>query len=57
MNNRVEIPAYTDAWMQGDRYGTILKCVRGADGSLVLSVQLDKSGKIVKVISADTRDI
>ena len=28
MSQRVQIPAYTDRWMMGDRYGTIVKISR-----------------------------
>ncbi len=46
---RVQIPAYTDRWMMGDRYGEVVKIVKGtgllADAELV-HVKLDKSGKV-----------
>ena len=50
---RVQIPAYTDRWMMGDRYGTIVKRTRGKSGVLILHVLLDKSGKTIKVVSDD----
>jgi len=53
---RVQIPAYTDRWMRGDRFGTIVKRSRDKGGSLVLHVLLDKSGKIIKVIADDCQD-
>ena len=28
MTTRVQIPAYTDRWMMGDRYGTIVRTSR-----------------------------
>ena len=60
MTERVQIPAYTDAWMKGDRYGEIVKVVRSkklrnrfGDLQEVASVKLDKSGKTVRVIFDD----
>ena len=58
MSNRVEIPVYTDRWMMGDRYGTVVKhSVSPETGRTVLHVQLDKSGRTVKVVSDDCKDI
>jgi len=54
---RVEIPAYTDHWMKGDRYGMIVKQSKTVDNRLILHVLLDKSGKTTKVMSDDCRDI
>lgn len=68
---RVEIPAYTDRWMMGDRFGEVIRTsrrrsvgVRAAlltnarpsfDGLEVAHVKLDKSGKTVRVILDDCR--
>ena len=57
ISNRVQIPAYTDHWMKGDRFGTIIKTSRSKDCVTVLHVLLDKSGKTVKVISDDCGDV
>lgn len=50
---RVEIPAYTDRWMMGDRYGDVVLTgrLRNAKGVLsdIVKVKLDKSGKTVRV--------
>ena len=60
---RVQIPAYTDHWMRGDRYGTIVKItyVPTANvlhgGKAIAHVKLDKSGKIAKFWSDDCQDI
>ena len=72
---RVEIPAYTDRWMMGDRYGEIvgIKLARPKGGRALLltnarhqlllgdigiaRVKLDKSGKTVRVVLADCRDL
>ena len=59
---RVQIPAYTDRWMQGDRYGVIVKVTKktvsnGKPDGFVLReiahVKLDKSGKTTKVVLDD----
>jgi len=52
---RVQIPAYTDRWMMGDRYGEIIKHSKRhtSKGELIVHVKLDKSGKTVRVILAD----
>ena len=50
---RVQIPAYHDRWMMGDRYGEVVKTWEvslGAGRSTErASVLLDKSGKKVTV--------
>ena len=65
MTDRVQIPAYTDRWMMGDRYGEIVKIVtRTRPGEIniegvnkpwcqIAHVKLDKSGKIVRVLLND----
>jgi len=60
---RVQIPAYTDRWMMGDRYGEIVKITKRwkhredtpgkVDIFEVAHVKLDKSDKVVRVILAD----
>jgi len=57
---RVQIPAYTDRWMMGDQYGTVIKITKskviaklGQSPAKIASVLLDKSGKTVKVILDD----
>ena len=65
---RVQIPAYTDRWMMGDRTGEIVGSKklpwekihesirpRGQAGDLVeiSRVKLDKSGKTISVINMD----
>lgn len=47
---RVQIPAYTDAWMQGDRYGVLLGVAKG-----VARVRLDMSRRVVRVNADDCR--
>lgn len=56
---RVQIPAYTDRWMMGDRFGEVVKTsIRHVPGrtewdQTVAHVKLDVSGKTVKVILDD----
>lgn len=56
---RVQIPAYTDRWMMGDRYGEVTKTYRGKSVDRygnrieVVKVKLDKSGVIVCAILDD----
>jgi hypothetical protein len=61
---RVQIPAYTDRWMMGDRYGEVVKTStmkahkekgqhRPDDEVEIAHVKLDKSGKTVRVILND----
>ena len=61
--NRVQIPAYTDRWMMGDRYGTLIKVTKSRPGAAaergikgpieIAHVELDKSGKTVRVVLDD----
>jgi hypothetical protein len=57
-NQRVQIPAYTDRWMMGDRYGEIVKITKsktdkhGADWEIA-HVKLDKSGKTLRFVLTD----
>lgn len=56
---RVQIPAYTDRWMMGDRYGEVVKVAkaRRSDGKEVAHVKLDKSGKTIKVLFEDCTEV
>lgn len=53
---RVQIPAYHDMWMKGDRYGNVVRqdtlMVDGVAKDRV-SVLLDNSNKIVRVLLDD----
>jgi len=42
VGSRVELAPHLDAWMRGDRYGTVSKVGRR---TLTVSVKLDKSGR------------
>lgn len=64
---RVQIPAYTDHWMKGDRFGEIVSILKrwdhypDKDGVIpvertmrhIATVKLDKSGKTVRVLLDD----
>ena len=67
---RVQIPAYTDRWMMGDRYGEVVKVTthreryvgvpsqRSKESTYEIAhVKLDKSGKTVKCIFADCTEV
>jgi len=53
MNERVQIPAYTDRWMMGDRYGVIVRITQDRYGKEIAHVRLDKSGFTVRVVLID----
>ena len=53
---RVQIPAYHDAWMMGDRYGEVVEQltsrIKGMNRRAsveIVKVRLDKSGKTIRV--------
>lgn len=54
---RVEIPAYMDRWMMGDRFGVVTKLTErnGPGGPTIAHVLLDKSGKLVRVVYDECR--
>jgi len=55
---RLQIPAYTDRWMMGDRFGDLLEVIRRKDDNVELAyVKLDKSGKTVCVYLADCTEV
>lgn len=53
---RVEIPAYTDRWMMGDRMGEVIKITRrkiNNEMTDIAHVKLEISGKTIQVIYDD----
>jgi hypothetical protein len=56
---RVQIPVYTDRWMRGDQYGTVVKVVRlpKSGAREIAHVKLDKSGKTVRVLLNDCKEV
>jgi len=55
IGERVELPAHSDRWMMGDRFGEVthIKTLNG--GEVHLTVKLDKSGKSMIYREADCR--
>lgn len=49
---RVEVPAYSDAWMRGDRFGEVIRYIRQTRMTVV---RLGKSGKSQRFLDADLR--
>lgn len=50
VGTRVQIPAWTDRWMRGDRYGVIVtRPHRGGKPSMLGTwfVRMDRSGRVV----------
>jgi hypothetical protein len=61
---RVQIPAYTDRWMMGDRYGAVVRISRKrivypdrAEMRDVAHVKLDKSGKTMRFLLSDCVEV
>ena len=50
---RVQIPAYTDRWMMGDRFGDVVKTTRNKAGTEIAHVRLDLSNKTIRVLLDD----
>ena len=48
IGTRVQIPAFYDRWMRGDRYGTVEKVYRPAGNSdcHMAKVHMDKCGRV-----------
>jgi hypothetical protein len=55
---RVQIPAYTDRWMMGDRYGEVVKITKWShDDREIATVKLDKSRGVIRVILDDCTEV
>lgn len=50
---RIQVPAYTDAWMKGDRFGDIVGQGRTPGGGVYYRVKLDKSGRTGCFVAGD----
>lgn len=61
MNFRVQIPAYTDRWMMGDRFGEVVAIralVKGEHaGREAYTVLLDRSGAHRTYLADDCRPV
>lgn len=44
VGSRVQLHPATDAWMQGDKYGEVVKV-----GTKYVHVRMDRSGRVLKV--------
>lgn len=55
VGQRVGVPAYTDAWMEGDRYGVVAHTHPAGAYFLPewVTVRLDKSGREQKFVASD----
>ena len=56
MAERVQIPAYTDRWMMGDRFGEVIHIWSPKSLAPVARVKLD-SGKTVRVFYDDCKPV
>ena len=64
---RVQIPAYTDRWMMGDRFGEVVKITKqrratepkGSHNVIreIAHVKLDISGKTLKFLFEDCTEV
>lgn len=50
--DRVEIPAHTDSWMRGDRFGTVV-----ALGPVYARVYMDRSGAVLRFRAEDLKPV
>lgn len=58
---RVQVPAYTDAWMMGDRYGNVVRVTKGKKGEHkgeeIAHVLMDKSNKVKRFLLLDCQPV
>ena len=43
---RVQIPAFYDRWMMGDRFGEVIRVYKARVGTEMAKVKMDVSGKV-----------
>ena len=55
IGNRVQIPAYTTAWIRGARYGVVkaLKTIRGDAYATYAVIKLDKAARNIVALVDD----
>lgn len=46
IGTRVQIAAFYDRWMMGDRYGEVVRVYKARIGTTMAKVKMDKSGKV-----------
>jgi hypothetical protein len=54
---RVQIPAWTDAWMRGDRYGVVTRVLARLGQPKAYMVKLDRSGRTLRFLADDCQEI
>ena len=63
---RVQVPAYTDAWMKGDMYGEVVKVTKSkkritlpsaCDVREIAHVKMDKSGRTLRFLLDDCKEV
>lgn len=52
VGQRVQMATHTDAWMRGDRYGTVEKV-----GIKYVHVRMDKSGRLIRFSPGNVKTI
>lgn len=57
IGDRVQIPVYTDRWMMGDRYGSVDRFYKAANGREMAWVLMDKSEKVCRFEVAELEPI
>ena len=57
MTRRVQVPAWSDHWMRGDRYGDVEGYAPTAGGRFKARVRLDKSGQAVVFYDCELTDV
>lgn len=54
IGKRVQVPAYTDTWMKGDRFGKVVNVTMSRETNVPYAhVMLDKSNRTMKFIADD----
>ena len=54
---RFQVPAYSDCWMRGDRFGNLARVTIGKTGQQIAHILLDKSDKIRKFLLDDCQEV
>ena len=56
IGKRVQVPAWSDCWMRGDRYGEVISDTRtfyARNEDHIYRIKLDKSGRVVRFFGED----
>jgi hypothetical protein len=56
LGTRVQVPAWSELWATGDRYGEVIAPFRPWHYDRLLKVKLDKSGRVT-VFNADDLEV